>query len=207
MKKVFAMLLCLMMTGVFCTACQPPANTEDAREVVNKVSDDQNTLQDQTKQLRKENGYLRASNVEMSLQIQSLEEENANLQKNITGTDAASLLNMVAASDRELEVFPAYVKSVKPDAKGYELAIDRLKINPDFEIGGLGEEGYLINEEEKIETLQTDGPVIINYDGISTYEVDPDFTFYINGQDEPGGQFTFYMLGDKILLMDEILVP
>ena len=206
MKKLFAAALCLFIASFFCTACQPAA-IENAKEAVNQTSDGGNMLQDQIERLKKENGYLRASNVEMSSQIQSLEEENAELKNSITGTDAVSLLNTVAASDKKLQVFPAYIKEVKPDAKGYRISIDRLKVNPDFEIGGMGEEAYLINEKEQIETFETNGSLILNFDGRSVSEIDPDFAVYVNEQDAPGEAFTLYMLGDEILLIDEILVP
>jgi hypothetical protein len=148
------------------------------------------TLQDENDTLRED--------------IQQLQEEMESLSADSTNTvDTENLLLSICRSDDNLTFFPAHITRADETENGYSLSFDRLEFNPDFTPGGDSENGYLLNNNEEIEQIDTDF-VYIQYIGGTITAVDDDFANYIASD---GGDFTFFLLGDEVIYISEILVP
>jgi hypothetical protein len=72
----------------------------------------------------------------------------------LTGADIESLLSYIADSGEPLESFPALITGADTGKDGCVLHIDRLEYNPEFEIGDLGDETFLINDSVKTEYIE-----------------------------------------------------
>jgi hypothetical protein len=120
--------------------------------------------------------------------------------------DVGGLLDRVANSGEALTAFPALVTGGSVSETGCSLKFDRLEYNPDFEIGGMGEEGYLLNAEEVKEELDA-SYAWAQYDGRLESEIGLSLMDYVATFGNDGAQFIFYMLGDELVLVSEILVP
>jgi hypothetical protein len=143
--------------------------------------------------------------------VEQLEQENQLLQSDSTvsaSEDLAYLLKQISDSGQTLTSFPALIFSIRPAGDGFSLKIDRQNINPGFEIGGAGEENYLIDDNTADpEYVYADRFTYIHYGGYLLPELDLSFGDYIAGSEEAGVPFTVYMLGDQAIYLDEILVP
>jgi hypothetical protein len=122
-----------------------------------------------------------------------------------TGVDLESLLSYIAESGKPLEVFPALITGADTSKDGGVLHIDRLEYNPEFEIGGYGDEAFLINEYEKTEYIEVAEIFYAVYIGGISYDIDPGLLDYISGRED--AQFNVFMSGDKVLFISEITVP
>lgn len=151
----------------------------------------------------------------LEAQIVVLEEQLAQTQDAEAGddegeyttnyVDVGSLLGRISESGETLTAFPALVTGADVSETGCTLTFDKLEINPNFTADGESEELYLLNAEAVTE--QVEGRYsYAQYDGRVTSEIAQDFADYIAGS-EGGAQFTFYLLGDELVLVSEITVP
>jgi len=119
--------------------------------------------------------------------------------------DLGNLLDQIESSDEKLVSYPALVLSANVSEAGCTLTIDRLEYNPNFEIGGAGDEGYLLNAEAVTEEIDASF-AYAQFNGRTEGEVSEAFADYI--QTFGGGaQFTLYTLGGELVLVSEITLP
>lgn len=157
---------------------------------------------------------------DLNQQIASLEAQVVVLEEQLAGTegsvdyegeyatenmDVASLLDRIANSGETLTAFPALITGGSVSETGSTVKFDRLEYNPDYTPGGEGEDTYLLNAEETKEEIEASF-AYAQFNGSVKGEVDMALMEYIA---TIGGsaEFTFYMLGDELVLVSEILVP
>jgi uncharacterized protein YlxW (UPF0749 family) len=140
--------------------------------------------------------------------VADLEQENEALQDDSTvsaAEDLTYLLDQISQSGQTLTSFPALVSGMAASGDGFTLTVDRLEYNPDFEAGSGGGGTYLLNGEVKTEEVYVDRFAYAHYDGYLMPELDEGFGDYI--KDAAAAQFVIYLLGDRAVYLDEILVP
>ena len=195
--------ICLIIAALFCSivfagcdSAETPAAT-DTTEQLQALQNENNTLRTDNQQLQSENEALHIS-------IQKLlEEAKSPGTENTDTVDTENLLLSVCQSNDTLTYFPAHITHADATETGYTLSFDRLEFNPDFTPGGDSEDGYLLNNSEEIEQIDTNFVYIQYIEGLIT-EVDDAFARYVSAD---GGDFTFFMLGDNVIYISEILVP
>ena len=139
--------------------------------------------------------------------ISDLEQENQLLQSDSTvgaSEDLSYLLDMISQSGQTVVSYPALITAISGSGDEFTLQVDRLEYNPDYEPGAPGDETYLVNAAAEPENIQADRFTYVHYGDYLLPELDESFGDYLTGN---GMQFTVYLLGDRVIFLDEILVP
>jgi TolA-binding protein len=162
--------------------------------------------QEQLAQLNQQIASLESQIEVLEEQLSSQGGEDYEGENEAETVDVESLLNRIASSGEALTAFPALVTGGSVSETGSTLKFDRLEYNPGFEMGSEGEEAYLLNAEETEE--ETDASYAwAQYDAHIESEIGLSFMDYVATFGSDGAQFTFYMLGDELVLVSEITVP
>jgi hypothetical protein len=119
--------------------------------------------------------------------------------------DVGGLLSQIKESGEALGSFPALVTGVEISETGCTLSFNKLEANPNYTAGGESGGDYLPNPEAVTEQINGQFSYA-QYNGRVTDSITQDFANYIAGFDG-GAEFTFYILGDELVLVSEITVP
>jgi hypothetical protein len=151
----------------------------------------------------------------LEAQIVVLEEQLAQTQGGEEGVDEGegqtdfvdlgSLLSQIKDSGKVLNSFPALVTGVEISEAGCTLSFEKLETNQNYTAGGESGGDYLLNPEAVTEQINGQFSYA-QYNGRVTDSITQDFANYIAGFDG-GAEFTFYILGDELVLVSEITVP
>lgn len=174
----FVSVLAVIVLLAGCTAAPVPA-----------VDSEKAALEDQVEVL---NGKIE----QLQDKIEGLQKENEALQSDsgasVAVEDLTYLLDVISASGHALTSFPALVSEAAASGEGYQLTVSRLD-NPDKNAG------------ESVENVYADVFTYAYYDGYLMPQLDEGFVEYIKSSG--GAKFIVYMLGDKVIYLNEIFVP
>lgn len=194
--KGLRVIICIILLAALC-ACSAVGQNIDSQP-------DSSELEDLNRQVSSLEAQIVVLEEQLA-QTQDAEAGNGEGEYETGYVDVGGLLGRISESGKTLTAFPALVTGVDVSETGCTLTFDKLEINPNFTADGESEEPYLLNAEAVTE--QAEGRYsYAQYDGRVTSEIGQDFAEYI-ADSEGGVQFTFYMLGNELVLVSEITVP